>query len=59
MRVDRELGLWWVEDIVAASGGYRWEPSLKVNGRERVRHRLRPGDVLEPAPGLLFRFVME
>jgi hypothetical protein len=59
MRVDRELGLWWVEDIVAASGGYRWEPSLRVNGRERVRHRLRPGDVLEPAPGLLFRFVME
>jgi hypothetical protein len=60
LRVDRELGLWWATDVVAEARGYhRGEPRLRVNGRECIRHRLRPSDVLEPAPGLSFRFVME
>jgi hypothetical protein len=60
MRLDREAGLWWVEDIVAQQDPMlRTDNPLYVNGRRCVRHRLRPFDVLEPAPGLTFRFVME
>jgi pSer/pThr/pTyr-binding forkhead associated (FHA) protein len=61
IRIDRELGLWWVTDVPAEQLGhaYRWDHGLHVNGRECRRQRLRPGDLIEPAPGLLFRFVME
>jgi hypothetical protein len=61
LRIDRELGVWWVTDVPAErlGHGYRWDHGLQVNGRECVRHRLRPGDLIEPAPGLLFRFIME
>lgn len=58
LRLDREGGLWWAEDI-GAQQLRRTEVTLRVNGRETTRHRMRPGDVLEPAPGLTFRFVME
>ncbi|MBK7865377.1 MAG: FHA domain-containing protein [Archangiaceae bacterium] len=57
LRLDREHGLWVAEDI--AAGQRRDEQPLYVNGRRCTHHRMRPHDRLEPAPGLLFRFVME
>ena len=57
LRVDRENGLWVAEDL--AAGQRRSELTLYVNGRRCTHHRMRPHDLLEPAPGLLFRFVME
>ena len=59
-RLDRESGQWWVTDVVASAVPYRhgdWP--LRVNGREVVRQRLRAGDLLEPAAGLLFRFELD
>lgn len=57
LRIDRENGLWVAEDM--AAGQRRSEQPLYVNGRRCTHHRMRPHDLLEPAPGLLFRFVME
>jgi hypothetical protein len=57
LRLDRENGLWLAEDV--AAGQRRSEQPLYVNGRRCTHHRMRPHDRLEPAPGLLFRFVME
>ncbi|MBL8957877.1 MAG: FHA domain-containing protein [Myxococcaceae bacterium] len=57
LRLDRENGLWFAEDVQA--GIRRQELPLYVNGRRCTHHRMRPHDLLEPAPGLLFRFVME
>lgn len=57
LRLDRENGLWVAEDL--AAGQRRDELPLYVNGRRCAHHRMRPHDLLEPAPGLLFRFVME
>ena len=57
LRLDRENGLWAAEDV--AADYRRNELPLYVNGRRCTHHRLRPHDLLEPAPGLLFRFVME
>jgi len=57
LRLDRENGLWFAEDMLA--GQRRHELPLYVNGRRCTHHRMRPHDLLEPAPGLLFRFVME
>ncbi len=61
IRIDLEHGLWWVTDIVAEAHPlwHRQDTGLRVNGRECIRHRLRPGDVLEVAPGLTFKLVME
>ncbi len=57
LRLDRENGLWVAEDM--AADRRRNELPLYVNGRRCTHHRMRPQDLLEPAPGLLFRFVME
>lgn len=57
LRLDRENGLWFAEDIGVDIR--RSELPLYVNGRRCTHHRMRPHDLLEPAPGLLFRFVME
>ncbi len=57
LRLDRENGLWAAEDI--GVDVRRNELPLYVNGRRCTHHRMRPHDLLEPAPGLLFRFVME
>jgi hypothetical protein len=57
LKLDRENGLWVAEDV--ATVRRRRRPPLQVNGRPCTHHRLRPHDRLEPAPGLLFQFVME
>ncbi|MBL8953908.1 MAG: FHA domain-containing protein [Myxococcaceae bacterium] len=59
VHVRLELGQWWVTDTVAQRviQQLQYTP-MKVNGRTCVRQRLRPGDVIEPRPGVSVRFEM-
>lgn len=56
-RLARTEGLGWsIEDLFARTRPYRsLEFALKVNGKEVVHARLRPGDVIELSAGLLVR----
>lgn len=54
VRLERD-GAWYAENLLHPTH-WRSEFAMRLNGRPTVRARLRPGDVLEVAAGLLVRF---